>query len=73
MTNLFDMRCPKCRDTERIDIQARLWIRVTEDGTDADASKNGDHEWTPNSPALCGACGHCGTVRDFDPQDETES
>jgi hypothetical protein len=66
MINLFDFRCPNCGDESAIDIQAKLWVRVTFNGSDADASGNGDHEFTPESPAVCGCCGHCGTVRDFE-------
>jgi hypothetical protein len=67
MSNLFDMRCPKCRDEERIDILAEVWIRVCQDGTDADASGCGDHLFTPKSTACCGACGHWETVGAFTP------
>ncbi len=67
MTNFLDLRCPKCGDAHHIDIEARLWIRVCLDGTDADASHNGDHEYTPRSAALCSSCWHCGTVREFSP------
>jgi hypothetical protein len=73
MTNFLGLRCPKCDDGDRIDILVDLWVRVTDDGTDADASGNGDHDYTPDSTAVCGACGHCGTVRDFEPEGETES
>jgi hypothetical protein len=68
MTNVFDMRCPNCGADDCIDIQARLWVRVTAEGTDADASENGDHEWTQDSPAHCTACGYCRRVRDFEPE-----
>lgn len=69
MSNFFDMRCPKCGDEHKIDIQASLWVRVTSDGTDADASGNGDHEFTPESPAVCGSCGHSATVAAFSSTD----
>jgi hypothetical protein len=72
MTNFLDMRCPKCGAEHGIDIQATVWIRVGEEGTDADASECGDQEYTPDSRALCTACGHCGCVRDFKPE-ETEA
>jgi hypothetical protein len=68
MTNAFDMRCPNCGAEDCIDIQARLWVHVTDDGTDPDASDNGNHEWTQDSPALCTACGYCWRVRDFEPE-----
>jgi hypothetical protein len=64
--NCLDLRCPKCGDTDEIDIAAEVWVRVTRDGTDADASGNGDHLFEPHSPAQCGACGHHGVVRDFE-------
>ena len=66
MTNFLDMRCPKCGNEDRLDIQASIWIRVCEDGTDADASCDGNQYYEPRSPAQCDACGHCGTVREFE-------
>src|SRR5271156_6824036 len=66
MSNFLEMRCPKCSDENSLDIAATVWIRVCEDGTDADASRDGSHDYEPHSPALCGACGHCGTVRQFE-------
>jgi hypothetical protein len=66
MRNLFDMRCPKCGGTDQIDILTEVWIRVCEDGTDADASECGDHLFTPESTACCG-CGHWATVANFEP------
>jgi hypothetical protein len=67
MSNFLDMRCPKYGDENRIDIEATLWVRVTEDGTVADASGNGQHDYTPKNLAFCGACLHGGTVADFSP------
>ncbi len=66
MSNFLDMRCPKCGDEDRIDIQASVWLRVCEDGTDADASRDGPHDFTPESPAVCSACGHWGSVKSFE-------
>jgi len=66
MTNFLDMRCPKCGNEDQLDIQATVWIRVCEDGTDADAAGDWDHEYQPRSPAQCRACGHFGTVRQFE-------
>jgi len=66
MTNFLDMRCPNCGDEDRLDILASVWIRVCEDGTDADASRDGTHDFEPDSPVQCAACGHCGTVRQFE-------
>jgi hypothetical protein len=58
------MRCPKCKGTGRIDVQAIVYLRLVRDGTDADASQNGDHEWSTESAASC-ACGFHGKVYDF--------
>ena len=65
MTNCFDLRCPKCGNSEEIDISAPVWARITNDGTDTDLSENGGHEWDDDSPARCAACCHSGKVGDF--------
>jgi ribosomal protein L37E len=65
MSNYFDMQCPRCGGTSQIDILAEVWLRVCVDGTDANASRCGDHHFTPESTACCG-CGHWATVADFD-------
>jgi hypothetical protein len=69
MSNFLDIRCPKCRATDQIDIAATVWLRVMEDGTDADQSADGNHEFEPTSPATCNACGFAGQVRDFEQQE----
>jgi hypothetical protein len=66
MSNFLDLRCPQCGDTNRIDIEATVWLRVTENGTDADLSGNGDHEFTPESWTVCGQCGAGGELRQFE-------
>lgn len=67
MGNFLDMRCPKCGADDRIDIQASIWVRLTADGTDADESDDGGHEYDRESPAHCRACDHAGHVADFEP------
>jgi hypothetical protein len=62
--NQFALRCPKCKGTGRIDVQALVYLRWVQDGTDVDASQNGDHEWGAESAASC-ACGFRGNVYDF--------
>jgi hypothetical protein len=62
----WNMRCPKCGADDRIDIAATVFVRLTSDGTDADESKIGDHEWDNDSLAVCYACGFSVTVRDFE-------
>jgi hypothetical protein len=71
MSNTFDMKCPKCGCEDQIDIQASIWVRVTSDGTDADAPSCGDHIWEPDSVAACEACGYNGKVKDFEPPEAT--
>ena len=66
MTNILDMRRPNCDGEDLIEIQALVWIGVCEDGTDADASQDGDQHYTPESSAECVACGHHGAVRSFE-------
>lgn len=61
----WGMKCPSCGESERIDIAATVWVRLTDDGTDADASHSGDHEWGDDSPARCNDCDHVGTVKTF--------
>lgn len=36
MTNAFNLSCPDCGEAGHIDIQALIWVRLTQDGTDAD-------------------------------------
>lgn len=67
MSNQFGYRCPACGKSDEIDVRAYVWIRLTANGTDADASGNGHHEWNSDSGAECGTCGYSGTVLDFDP------
>jgi hypothetical protein len=62
--NQFAMRCPRCKGSGRVDVQALVYLRLVQDGTDADLSQNGDHEWSAESAASC-TCGFHGTVYDF--------
>jgi hypothetical protein len=65
MTNCFDLRCPKCRKEDSIDILAAIWVRLTDDGTDPDLAKNYSHEWHDQSHARCIACEYSGKAGDF--------
>lgn len=42
--NFLEMRCPKCGNDDRLDIQARHWIRVCDDDFDDDVPNCGGHE-----------------------------
>jgi hypothetical protein len=46
--------CSKCAGDDKIDIAATLWVRATDDGTDADASSYGGHDYTPKTLAWLG-------------------
>lgn len=61
----WSMACPKCGKDDEIDVLASLYVRLTPDSTDADASHDGEHAWSPASAAKCCACGHSGIVREF--------
>ena len=65
MSNQFDMKCPRCGSDEQIDIAAAVWVRLCPDGTDIFEAHNGDHTWDDDSAAVCCACGHNGTAREF--------
>lgn len=63
--NDYGMKCPACGKSDRIDIAATVWVRLCKDGTDMYEAANSDQEWTANSAAYCGSCGHGGTVASF--------
>ena len=65
MIDYFHLRCPECGSSDQIDVNASIWARVTNDGTDPNLSKDGSHEWDDDSPARCAACGHSGKIGVF--------
>jgi hypothetical protein len=60
--NWCDARCPKCGSEDHVEVVAQIWVRMTQDGSDANHS---DHEYEDESPARCGACGYTGKFGDF--------
>lgn len=62
---LHGVRCSECGDSDQLDVAATLWIRLTRNGSDADASFDGSHEWDDKSEIICNACNHTGTVGEF--------
>lgn len=62
MISTVDMRCPECGADNQLDIQALVWVRLTQDGTDAGASHDGSHQWDDDSSCRCDNCGWNGTV-----------
>jgi Zn ribbon nucleic-acid-binding protein len=65
MTSLIRLRCPQCGNNDNLDINANIWVRLTDDGTDADLAACRDHEWDDASHIRCVSCGHSGKVGDF--------
>jgi hypothetical protein len=63
--NFLEMRCPKCGDEDKLDIQASTWLRVCDDGFDDDVPNCGGHEYQQMNPAICRACNHVGTLSEF--------
>jgi hypothetical protein len=64
MTNVFDLSCPACNGTD-IDVQALVWVRLTEDGTDADASHDSSHHWDKDCRFICRDCARQGLVSEL--------
>jgi hypothetical protein len=67
MGNRLNYRCPKCGSPDKIDIEAIVSVRLTNTGTEGDASNCGPEDWTGENAASCDACGYFGTVDDFEP------
>jgi len=65
LDNDFGMECPKCGESNRIDVAATVWVRLCRNGTDVFEAANGDHEWSDTSAAYCAGCGQHGTVSSF--------
>jgi hypothetical protein len=65
VTTNWNMRCPKCGRDDKIDIAASVWIRLVSEGTDADQSHDGSHEWDDGSAAKCAACDYADKVATF--------
>lgn len=60
----WNMICPSCKKDTSLDIAATVHVRLCPNGTDADASREGGHEWSSDSTACCADCGWEGTVKD---------
>jgi hypothetical protein len=66
------MCCPACKDDTQLDITANVNVRLRVNGTDADESEDGDHEWNDESACSCGSCGWSGTVAEAEAAYEEE-
>lgn len=58
---LQGIACPKCGNDEQLIIAVHCLADVTDDG----AETFGDLEWDAGSYARCPACGHDGTLTEF--------
>jgi len=65
---LAGMRCPKCKHADEVLVLAKMWVSLTDDGTDpyADSTKAcGDVDYGDASEAKCPECGHEGLMCDW--------
>lgn len=65
VSTAWEMRCPKCKRDDEIDISVKSWTRLVPDGTDRDEADETSEEWDNDSVCICRACGHKGTVETF--------
>ena len=68
---------PKCDDRDSICIKVKTWSHVDEEGSDPDWRRcpDHDHDWGPDSDALCVKCGLNGSVKhliEFDDDEDEE-
>lgn len=69
----WGMACPGCGESSRIEIEAKVWVLLTTDGTDADEAVSGSgHEWDDASQAKCQGCDREGVVSDFKVKEPAE-
>lgn len=61
----WSIECPNCGDDLKLDIVAKVHVRLVADGTDINAPDVGDHEWDETSQIFCRNCGKTGTVKEF--------
>lgn len=63
----WNMKCPNapCDRDDKLDVQAKAYVRLTPDGSDYNEAANGDLEWDDESHCVCGACGRAGKVSEF--------
>ena len=75
----YTYRCPKCGDTDSIDVCADIWVRLVQSGVDGefesdpDLAANHDHEFDDNHGAVCQACGYNGNLDKFAVEDEDDA
>lgn len=63
MINFLELKCPNCGRNDRIEIDARVWVRLAADGA-VRLSQN--YDYGPDSPAECCACKHSGNLSGFE-------
>lgn len=62
----MNMRCPKCGNTEMLQVVVKVWADVihTKEGLETDINDS-DHEWDEQSPMRCQACDHVAVAKKF--------
>jgi hypothetical protein len=63
------LSCPVCGQEDTINVLAKVWVELNDDGTDAYADTldmKGGPEWDENSEADCPDCGFSGLMGDFE-------
>jgi hypothetical protein len=76
--NGFGLKCPKCGNTDRLDVECRVYVTVTGDRV-RDPYQRSNMAWEPFSGwqwesgdgAHCSKCHHHGTVADFTEPENT--
>jgi hypothetical protein len=66
VASYWKMRCPnpECKRDDALDVYATVCVRLTPDGSDADESGDGDHDWDGETGCVCRACNWSGKVSD---------
>ena len=60
---LQGIRCPECGQEDRFEIEIKVMVEVTDEGTGDFTSNVGD--WEDSSYIACKECRHPGTVAEF--------
>lgn len=62
-TNCLEgVACPKCKQEDAFKIEAKIFVHVTDEGTE---DLGGDYEWHDDAICVCDNCKHTGRLREF--------
>lgn len=68
--SFFGLACPDCGRSDRLDVAAKIFVRIVGDvasadsETDAEQALDTSHDWDNDSGIACRACGFWGLVGD---------